>query len=69
MTRKKTHIASPKGADLLFKKNQPDGRPTLEQMLARFDPALHGGEFMPGAPVGKEASAEGLERPKRHPRV
>lgn len=29
-------------------------RETLAQKLARFDPALHGGELMPGALVGKE---------------
>jgi addiction module HigA family antidote len=40
-------------------------RPTLKRMLASFDPAIHGGEFMPGAPAGKEAFAEGSERPKR----
>ena len=29
-------------------------RPTLQAMLARFDPARHGGEAMPFAPIGKE---------------
>ena len=29
-------------------------RPTLEAMLARFDPARHGGEAMAFAPIGKE---------------
>jgi len=29
-------------------------RETLAQKLARFDPALHGGEVMSGGPVGKE---------------
>lgn len=28
---------------------EPDGTPTLEQRLAKFDPARHGGEAMPGA--------------------
>ncbi len=32
----------------------PDAEPTLEQRLARFDPVRHGGEAMPGAPVGAE---------------
>lgn len=27
---------------------------SLEQRLARFDPARHGGEAMPGEPVGAE---------------
>lgn len=27
---------------------------SLEQRLARFDPARHGGEAMPGEPVGSE---------------
>ncbi len=40
-------------------------RPALKQMLARFDPAVHGGEFMPGAPVGREALSEAPKRPKR----
>ena len=29
-------------------------RPTLEAMLARFDPERHGGEAMAFAPIGKE---------------
>jgi antitoxin MazE len=29
-------------------------RPTLEAMLARFDPGRHGGEVMAFAPIGKE---------------
>ena len=29
-------------------------RPTLQAMLARFDPARHGGEAMAFTPVGKE---------------
>ena len=29
-------------------------RPTLEAMLARFDPARHGGEAMAFTPIGKE---------------
>ena len=29
-------------------------RLTLEQKLKLFDPALHGGEVMAGAPVGRE---------------
>ncbi len=31
--------------------------PTLEQMLAAFDPHKHGGEVMADAPVGVEAFA------------
>ena len=31
--------------------------PTLEQMLAAFDPKKHGGEAMAGAAVGAEAIA------------
>ena len=33
--------------------------PTLEQMLAAFDPKQHGGEVMGGGPVGVEAFANG----------
>lgn len=33
--------------------------PTLEQMLAAFDPKKHGGEAMADAPVGREAFANG----------
>lgn len=29
-------------------------RPTLQTMLARFDPVRHGGEAMAFAPIGKE---------------
>ena len=29
-------------------------RPTLEAMLARFDPVRHGGEAMAFSPIGKE---------------
>lgn len=31
-----------------------DAAPTLQQRLARFDPARHGGEAMPGEAVGAE---------------
>ena len=31
-----------------------DDEPTLDQRLARFDPARHGGEAMPGRAVGAE---------------
>ncbi|MCY7305037.1 MAG: hypothetical protein LH632_02600 [Rhodoferax sp.] len=31
-----------------------NARPTLEAMLARFDPVRHGGEAMAFTPVGKE---------------
>jgi len=36
---------------------RPIGRPstTLAQKLAAYDPAVHGGEAMPSAPVGAEA--------------
>ena len=33
--------------------------PTLEQMLAAFDPKKHGGEVMVGGAVGVEAFANG----------
>lgn len=33
--------------------------PTLDQMLAAFDPKKHGGEAMADHPVGKEAFANG----------
>ena len=33
--------------------------PTLDQMLAAFDPKKHGGEAMAGAAVGVEAFANG----------
>jgi antitoxin component of MazEF toxin-antitoxin module len=29
-------------------------RPTLDEMLAEFDPAIHGGEAMAFEPLGKE---------------
>lgn len=31
-----------------------EAEPTLDQRLARFDPARHGGEVMPGQAVGAE---------------
>lgn len=34
---------------------QGDKPPTLAERLARFDPAVHGGEAMAAAPVGLEA--------------
>jgi antitoxin MazE len=33
--------------------------PTLDQMLAAFDPKKHGGEAISGGAVGKEAFAHG----------
>lgn len=33
--------------------------PTLDQMLAAFDPRKHGGEVMADRPVGKEMFADG----------
>lgn len=33
--------------------------PTLDEMLAAFDPKKHGGEAMADRPVGKEAFAHG----------
>lgn len=33
--------------------------PTLDQMLAAFDPKKHGGEVMADRPVGKESFANG----------
>ncbi len=33
--------------------------PSLEQMLASFDPKKHGGEVMSGSAVGKEAFSHG----------
>lgn len=33
--------------------------PTLDEMLAAFDPKKHGGEAMSDRPVGKEAFAHG----------
>ena len=34
---------------------QGDRPPTLAERLALFDPAVHGGDAMPVAPVGREA--------------
>lgn len=50
-------------------KARPLELPTLKQMLARFDLATHGGEIMPGAPVGKEAHSVAPKRPKRPARA
>lgn len=36
---------------------ESDTEPTLEQMLAKFDPQRHGGELMADAPRGVEAFA------------
>jgi antitoxin MazE len=36
---------------------ESETEPTLEQMLAAFDPKKHGGELMSGGPVGAEAFA------------
>lgn len=36
---------------------EAEKRPTLEQMLAAFDPVKHGGEAMADGPVGTEAFA------------
>jgi len=36
---------------------EAETRPTLEQMLAAFDPVKHGGEAMAYSPVGVEAFA------------
>jgi antitoxin MazE len=33
--------------------------PSLDQMLAAFDPRKHGGEVMADRPIGKEAFADG----------
>ena len=38
---------------------ETEAEPTLEQMLAAFDPKKHGGEAMADRPVGKEAFANG----------
>jgi antitoxin MazE len=38
---------------------ETETEPTLEQMLAAFDPKKHGGEVMAGRAVGKEAFANG----------
>ncbi|MEO8546114.1 MAG: hypothetical protein ABI434_21190 [Burkholderiaceae bacterium] len=36
-----------------------EAEPTLDQMLAAFDPKKHGGEAMAGGAVGAEAFANG----------
>ncbi len=36
---------------------ESEAEPTLEQMLADFDPKKHGGELMADGPVGAEAFA------------
>lgn len=36
-----------------------EAEPTLDQMLAAFDPKKHGGEVMVGRAVGVEAFADG----------
>lgn len=38
---------------------EAQAEPTLEQMLASFDPLRHSGEEMSGGPVGVEAFADG----------
>lgn len=38
---------------------EADVEPTLDQMLAAFDPTKHGGEAMADRPVGNEAFARG----------
>ena len=38
---------------------ETEAEPTLEQMLAAFDPKKHGGEAMAGGAVGAEAFADG----------
>lgn len=38
---------------------ETETEPTLDQMLAAFDPKKHGGEEMPGHAVGVEAFANG----------
>ena len=37
---------------------ETEAEPTLEQMLAAFDPKKHGGELMAGGPMGVEAFAD-----------
>jgi len=44
-------IAEPVAAGLLLRTAH---RKSLEQKLAEFDPAIHGGEVMPGTRVGQE---------------
>ena len=38
---------------------ETDVEPTLDQLLAAFDPTKHGGEAMADRPVGNEAFARG----------
>ena len=38
---------------------ETETEPTLEQMLASFDPKKHGGEVMAGGALGVEAFADG----------
>ena len=38
--------------------SETEAEPTLDQMLAAFDPKKHGGEAMAGGAVGGEAFAE-----------
>ena len=38
--------------------SETKAEPTLDQMLAAFDPKKHGGEAMAGGAVGGEAFAE-----------
>lgn len=38
---------------------ETEDEPTLDQMLAAFDPKKHGGEAMVGGAVGVEAFADG----------
>ena len=38
---------------------ETETEPTLEQMLAAFDPTKHGGEAVAGGAVGVEAFADG----------
>lgn len=38
---------------------ETETEPTLDQMLAAFDPKKHGGEVMADRPVGKEAFSHG----------
>jgi antitoxin MazE len=38
---------------------ETETEPTLDQMLAAFDPKKHGGEVMASGPVGEEAFADG----------
>jgi hypothetical protein len=38
---------------------ETDARPTLEQLLASFDPKKHGGEVISGVAVGAEVFSNG----------